>query len=307
MKKFLLWLLAIALWSQPVLAGAAAADGEGNTIANKLTAVERVAYGETQTGSLIDRVHRLEQDFAAGRPNESVIARVDNLYDLMYGNVLEPSLISQMNAIEWSINREISTDSLVNRIAAMETVMDGKASEGSYRQRISQLSAYAFGSNVVPLTQVKVPANTLIRIASATPINAKQLRVGDVIEYRAAEDVIEGGHLLIAKGSPGQGKVTKVSQAKNFGRDAQVQIDFDTMRAIDGSDIPTLLGEESKKQMESMAMAAGASAAGLLILGPVGAIGGVFVKGRNVNLPAGTEFYIQVREETSLYGLEINN
>ena len=55
--------------------------------------------------------------------------------------------------------------------------------------------------------------------------------------------------------------------------------------------------------MESMAMAAGASLAGMVLLGPIGIIGGVFIKGKNINLPAGTELYIQTKNETSLYGL----
>ena len=52
-----------------------------------------------------------------------------------------------------------------------------------------------------------------------------------------------------------------------------------------------------------MAMAAGASLAGMLLLGPIGIIGGVFVKGKNIDLPAGTELYIQTEKDESLYGV----
>ena len=50
-------------------------------------------------------------------------------------------------------------------------------------------------------------------------------------------------------------------------------------------------------------MAAGASLAGMLILGPIGIIGGAFVHGKNVDLPEGTELYIQTAEETTVYGI----
>jgi hypothetical protein len=50
-------------------------------------------------------------------------------------------------------------------------------------------------------------------------------------------------------------------------------------------------------------MAAGASVAGMLLFGPVGIIGGAFVKGRNVNVPAGSELFIQTENEQSLYGV----
>ena len=77
------------------------------------------------------------------------------------------------------------------------------------------------------------------------------------------------------------------------------------MRAIDGTDVETMLGQESKEKMESVAMAAGASVAGMVLLGPIGIIGGAFVHGKNIDLPEGTELYIQTKNDTTLYGLTV--
>ena len=55
--------------------------------------------------------------------------------------------------------------------------------------------------------------------------------------------------------------------------------------------------------MKNRAMAAGASLAGIAILGPIGIIGGAFVNGKNIDLPAGTEFYIQTKSANTLYGV----
>ena len=132
----------------------------------------------------------------------------------------------------------------------MEITLQGRPSEGSYRQRIDTLAASAFGSHEIPLAAGVVPANTLIKVLTVTPINAKNLKEGDRIEFQAAEDVIEGGRLLFAKGAPGYGTVKKVKQARNFGRDAEVVIDFQALRAIDGTEVEMLLGEESKEKME---------------------------------------------------------
>ena len=55
--------------------------------------------------------------------------------------------------------------------------------------------------------------------------------------------------------------------------------------------------------MKQYAMAAGASLAGIIILGPIGVIGGAFVKGKDINLPAGTEMFIQTKADVSLYGV----
>ena len=54
-----------------------------------------------------------------------------------------------------------------------------------------------------------------------------------------------------------------------------------------------------------MAMAAGASIAGMVLLGPIGIIGGAFVHGKNIDLPEGTEFYIQTSRDTVIYGIPV--
>ena len=55
---------------------------------------------------------------------------------------------------------------------------------------------------------------------------------------------------------------------------------------------------------KSLVTAAGASLAGMVILGPVGIVGGAFVHGKEVNIPADVEMYIQIKEDTNAYGIQ---
>ena len=276
------------------------------TMADKLAEVERTAYGEPQTGALLDRVNKLEKDFeGAHEPTESVMQRVDKLFNMMFKNESGPSLVTRMNAIEWGVTQSVSMNSIQTRVSDMEIAMTGAPSEGTYKARIETLAGYAFGTKDIPLSQVQMPANTLAKVSLVTPVNAKNLKAGDRIEIKAGEDVVENGRLLFAKGAPGYGEVVKVKQAAVFGRDAEVQIDFKTLRTVDGTDASMMVGEASKEKMQSMAFAAGASIAGIALLGPIGIIGGAFVKGKNVDLPAGTELYIQTSAPMNIYGLEV--
>lgn len=283
---------------------AAAADVE--TIQGKLIAVENILYGTPQTGALLDRINRLEKDYAGTHPaaGMSMINRVDSLYSTMFENSSTVSVLTQMNAIEWAIAHQVSMEPVQVRIANMEKMIQGAPKEGTYKSRLEALSGYAFGGVAIPLKQIAVPANTLIKISLITPINSKNLKAGDKIQYKVAADVVENGMLLFAQGAPGEGVVNKVTQARNFGRDAKVEIDFQQIRAIDGTQTETFLGEESKKEMKSMTMAAGASVAGMVLLGPVGIVTGAFVNGKTIDLPAGTEMYIQTKNDTTLFGIQ---
>ena len=181
--------------------------------------------------------------------------------------------------------------------------MTGKTGTGTYKQRLVSLSKASFGTAVLPLEQVRVPAETLIKVALVTPVDSDNLKVGDTIRYKIADDVIVNGKLVFAMGLPGEGTVTKVKQARNFGRNAEVNIDFNKTKSIDGTYVDTYVGEEAKKEMKSLAMAAGASLAGIAVLGPIGIVAGAFVHGKDVRLPAGTELYIQTKADTTLYGV----
>lgn len=292
--------LALALTS----IGTAFASEPPNAVQSKLALIEQDTYGREQTGALIDRINRLERDYDGKHRSGSLMARIDALYEEIYTNSASPSVLMDLNAIEWNINHETSMRSVQERVGALETSLLGKNSEGTFKKRIAALSTASFGRADIPVTPVTVPADTLIKVALVTPVNAKELKVGDTIEYQVADDVFVNDVLVFTKGSRGEGTVTKVRQARNFGRNAQVEIDFKETKALDGTYVTTFIGEESKKEMTHLAMAAGASLAGIAVLGPIGVVAGAFVHGKNVDLPAGTELYIQTLHETTLFGVQ---
>ena len=161
-KRKLLGVLLAAVMMFETMGLAMAAAPE--TMADKLAAVERAAYGTPQTGALLDRVNKLEKDFEGEHsPNESVMQRVDNLYATMFKNENGPSLVTRMNAIEWGITRAISMDSIQKRVSDMEITMTGAPSEGTYRARIDTLAGYAFGSKDVSLEKTQEGMEVLTR------------------------------------------------------------------------------------------------------------------------------------------------
>ena len=298
-KVCALFLTVMLLVSSVGMASAATPE----TVQAKLAAVEKDTYGTEQTGALLDRINKLEKDYDGSHRTGSMMARVDAIYDEIYTNGSKPSVLAQLNAIEWNIDHEVSMNSVEKRVADMEMTINGQTNEGTYKKRIQDLASASFGTTDLPMVQINVPKNTLIKVALVDPVNTKNLKKGDAIRYKVAADVIVDGKLVFAKGEPGDGVVTKVKQARNFGRNAELEIDYKQTKSIDGTYVATFMGEEAKQEMKNLAMAAGASLAGIVILGPIGVIGGAFVKGKNIDLPEGTEFYIQTRDNTTMYGV----
>ena len=70
--------------------------------------------------------------------------------------------------------------------------------------------------------------------------------------------------------------------------------------------LATFLGDKAKEETKSMAIAAGATVAGLVVLGPVGIVTGAFIKGEDVKVPEGALMYIQTKAENTVYAIVVH-
>lgn len=281
---------------------------DSTNLQSKLMLVEQSVYGQEQTGALLERISRLETDFygKTSNPQTAISDRINTLYATMFDNSVRPSAITQMNGIEWFLSRQVSIKSITDRLTTLEAQIYGKPITGTLQKRMNDLAMLAYGNSdvKVPLVSTTVPVDTLIKIKLVTPLNTDVSKVGDKVKFQAAEDVIYNGKLIIAAGAPGEGVVTKVKSARNFGRNGEIDVNFQQIQAFDGTMLETTLGEKAKKEIENLAMAAGASLAGIALLGPVGIVGGIFVNGKDIDLPAGTESYIQTKVDTNIYAIQ---
>ena len=290
-----------ALTFSPVTVLAARAE---QTPIEKITVAEQIVYGLEQTGSLVERTNKLEKDLFGLPGREALMAKVERIYNYVRETtVTEPSLIYKMSALEWSLTQYVVKGAVKNRLESLEKTVAGTIGNGSIDSRISRLMTITFSGAKLQATLVALPKDTLIKIKTVTPLDSKKNKTGDPVEFTVAEDVYAAGSLVIAKGAIGRGKLTKVDQAQNFGRDAKMEVNFESVEALDMTMVATLLGEKAKKETESMAIAAGAGVAGMILLCPIGVVGAAFVHGKNITIPEGTMLYIQTQNDVELVGM----
>lgn len=278
---------------------------DATNLQSKLMMIEDEVYGSYLSGSLLDRLSTLEKEFYGSvNSSLSIDQRINRLYDTLFSNTPKPSVVTQLNGIEWFLSRQVSNKPLVQRLNNLDTNIYGKQQNGSLRYRMNELARVAYGNTAKsPLVQTEIPADTLIKIKFATPVNSETARVGEKVKFVAAEDIVSNGTLIIPAGAPGIGVITKVKPAKNFGRNGEININFQQIQTFDGSNVPTILGDKAKQEIRQLAYAAGASIASMALLGPIGIVGGIFVHGKNIDLPVGTESYIQTKSAQEIYGI----
>ena len=294
-------LAAFCLTMLPVQGYAARTE---QTPLEKIAVAEQLVYGKEQTGSLVERTNKMEKDLFGLPGREALMAKVERIYlYVRETTTVSPSLTYKMNALEWSLTQSVATGAVQPRLEILEKTVSGTVGAGAIDARVSRLMAITFTGGKLQAGQATLVKDTLIKIKTVTPLDSKKNKTGEPIEFAVAEDVYAAGMLVIAKGAVGRGKLNKVDQAQNFGRDAKMEVNFETVEALDMNLVATLLGEKAKKETESMAFAAGAGVAGMILLGPIGVVGAAFVHGKNITIPAGTMLYIQTQNDVELVGM----
>lgn len=298
LKKFFCAALSAAIFFSINPVNAAQTD----SATEKIVEIEKDAYGMEQAGAILNRINRLEKSFTGQNMRGNMNARIDAIYDILYENKGEPSVLAKINALEWNVNHEVSVGGIDSRLARLESAILGTTHEGdNFNSRIKSLSKESFGSDTIPMVSMQLPANKLIKVALTETIGSKNLQVGDKVNFKVAEDVIIDGRLVFAKGLKGEGTVKSVRKAKNWGRNGKVDIDFEKLKCIDGRDVEIFVGEEARKEMTDKTMIDGARLVGMDLSSDWDK---ALIHGKNVEVKDGTEFFVQTKNDCEVYGVQ---
>ena len=274
--------------------------------ADKIKAIEVMLYGVAQEGSLVERMDTIEYDVNGLMTSEPILTRINEMYNYLEGKPEDgsASFSTRLNMVEWRLNESMSGGAAKTRIEAAEKLLNGKVDDGALSTRLEDLlELVSYEGGVVPVQQVTIPKDSVIKIQFTQELGNKINKVGDEVGFKAADNLYVNDVLVLPKGATGVGKVKKVVQPGIFGKDGRVDINFMYILGTDGTEIPVFVGELAEQQAKSYAGAAGAAIGGMIILGPIGAVGGAFVKGSSVTIPEGSITYVQTTKDVTMQGV----
>ena len=303
MKKFLSFIASLVLCLG--LATSAFAEGAAPVASEQLDAVETALYGTHQSNSMMERMESLEDDiYGAPDANRNILDRIQSAYDYVCGtNGGNGSFLQKLNAVDSRFNAQITSGPAKTRIEDLENTIYGQAQGGSLNQRLDRLVETAYASGQVPVESVVLPKDSLVKIEFTSPLSSKTARIGDPVSFKVADNLYVNDVLVLSKGATGVAEVAKVVQPRSFGRDARIDVKFSHVFAVDGNQVPIYIGKLAKQEAKTAAGAAGATIGGMIVLGPIGAIGGAFVTGQSIVIPEGSTTYVQVVQDQTISGI----
>ena len=269
----------------------------------KLTRIEIDTYGSERSGALLDRIGILERNYSGRNMSGNMNARIEAIYDILYDNSAGPGILAKINSLEWNVNHEVASGGIDARLSALENQILGKTSEGTFNERIRNLATASYGEAILPIAQVQIPANTLIKVVTTAPVSSKTLQMGDTIPIKVAEDVFVDEILVFASGLTGEGTVSNVRRAKNIFSNGKIETNFNALKTIDGQIAQIFTGTEAFDAMNAQSLAQGLSLVGQTFSGKNKDLDSVLVHGKNIDLAAGVELYVQTKEPLVVYGV----
>lgn len=145
-------------------------------------------------------------------------------------------------------------------------------------------------ANVLP-GHIYIPKKTMLNVELVDAANSKTHKKNQQVEFRTTENLIINGVVVIPKGTIGMGYVYEVQKAGGFGRKGVLRIAAKEIKTLNNVTIPLKKGLEGKGKTDGGAVAVAAA---------VSLVGGLFMKGSNINYPAGTDFQVEVRNNVDL-------
>lgn len=145
-------------------------------------------------------------------------------------------------------------------------------------------------ANVLP-GHIYIPKKTILNVELIEPANSKTHKKNQQVEFKTTENLIINGVVVIPKGTVGMGYVYEVQKAGGFGRKGVLRIAGKEIKTLNNVSVPLRKGLEGKGKTDGGAVAVAAA---------VSLVGGLFMKGSNINYPAGTDFQVEVRDNVDL-------
>lgn len=139
-----------------------------------------------------------------------------------------------------------------------------------------------------------------VHLVFDSSLSSKTAKEGDRIKFHVEKDVDVDGKTVIKEGTKVAGTVKSVHGRGRYGVNARVQLLMDPIRSVSGK----MVGIQPKTRGQDVGNrtgeAAGASTAGLIVLGPLGLGAGYFIVGKEVNAKPGSKTTVEVSKDIML-------
>ncbi|MDY3868445.1 MAG: hypothetical protein SOZ52_03675 [Pyramidobacter sp.] len=273
--------------------------------------LENIVYGSSpRPGGLINRLDAVEKDLYGTELQGSLADRQSAHIDFLeHGSNGQPSLLFKLSVAEWGLELPNGAHNPLGlRISEIEKRLEGVPQDGKPLAMRVERAIGMIISEPVAWEQLQIPEGTVVRLALLETLKPAVVKKDDTVKFCLTENLLIGDRLVAPRGAPALGRILSVRKPGMFGRPSQIKIQIESLNTVGADTLPLTEGKQAQKAAEfeaSYAAAAGTSLVGAIALGPLGLVGGAFIRGNAKEIPAGTIVYAQTASAASVYAYPV--
>lgn len=268
--------------------------------------IEKIIYGYVLQGGLIERLAKVEEDlFGRSLPGTMAERHAAILNFLDTGSDEQPSMIFKLGIAEWIVNKKIrASEPAARRLEDLEVNLTGASRNGSpIVMRVESLLA-TLVMDPVTAQPVNLPSDTVMKFRFMDELSPATSKAGDFVRLELANDLIVNQCLVAPAGSLLITEIREVKRPRMFGVPGEVRLSFNELKPLGTQRPQVYVGSASENAIKEarkvgdrgeggIVGAGAASIAGAALLGPLGLVSGVFIRGNSIKIPAGAVTFVQ--------------
>lgn len=145
--------------------------------------------------------------------------------------------------------------------------------------------------STIPKGEAYIPKDTVINVELVSAISSKTSHKGDVVPLKTSSNLVINDVVVIPAGTRVNGVITVARKNGMFGRSGKLEFTITDVKTLNNVRVPLQYTGRKKAGDDGGAVAVAAVAT---------VVGGLFMKGKNVDFPAGTQFEATVPSDTDL-------
>jgi PEGA domain-containing protein len=138
--------------------------------------------------------------------------------------------------------------------------------------------------------------STPVRLRTKRNLSSAECKTGDQLDFEVLDPVVLDGSTVIPQNGIAWGVVTEASRKKSMGRAGKLEISIQTVRMANGEKANLRAVKEVKGGSHTGAMT-GAMVGTAIVFFPAAPLF-LFIHGKDINIPSGTEFTAYVNGDT---------
>jgi len=156
-----------------------------------------------------------------------------------------------------------------------------------------------------PLLSSFLPEDTPVRLRLTQNLSSATAKLNEKVDFEVIEDVKIGNLVVIPQGATAIGTVTEARTKKSFGRAGKLNVNIDYVRLANGDKV-ALRAVKGGTGGNKKGVVTGAVVATAIVFFPAAPLF-FFIKGKNIEIPKGTEISAYVAADTTLDPTKFGN